>query len=82
MNDVSKLLHCLSGVEKILESQGANENLQKICCFTQSTSQNSLDLLGMLMSLSALWSLQDLWSFVEELILSMIVVTKFAKMLY
>jgi hypothetical protein len=27
------LHHCFSGVEKILESQGANVNLQKICSF-------------------------------------------------
>ena len=33
MNDVSMLHHCFSGVEKILESQGANVNLQEICSF-------------------------------------------------
>jgi hypothetical protein len=36
----------------------------------------------MLMSLSTLGTIQDLWLFVKGLILSMSVVTKFAKMLY
>jgi hypothetical protein len=57
--------HCLSDVEKILESQGPNEISRRSVPFTQRTSQNSLALLWMLMSLSALWTIQDLWLFVE-----------------
>jgi hypothetical protein len=71
--------HCLSDVEKILESQGPNGISKRSVPFTQRTSQNSLALLWMLMSLSALWTIQDLWLFVERLILSMSVVTKFPK---
>lgn len=70
---------CLSDVEKILESQGPNGISKRSVPFTQRTSQNSLALLWMLMSLSALWTIQDLWLFVERLILSMSVVTKFPK---
>jgi hypothetical protein len=77
--------HFLRDVEKILESLGANENLQKICSFHPEnftefscpfTDVNEFD------CLSTLRTFQDLWLLVEGLILSMSVVTKFAKMLY
>ncbi|KAK1307768.1 putative GPI-anchored protein [Acorus calamus] len=72
--------HCISDVQQILASQGANDDLQQICSIHPSNLTEASCPVMMLMLLRVLWTLQDCWQPARKLILLMNVARKYARM--